>query len=237
MAAYRRKVPLSVRYRLRGITRLVRILLWKYAQKRGLTRQSATGKSPQEGLVSTASRQRKSFTNADIVGRVISLDRIDVLLNFWWFHSPHGNPLAGHYRPPGLRIFSWFLDAIPLRVAHWQPGMIPVPEFRSGVQMHLESADEIVAISHSAAKDVITFFPHIRKPVHVVPCGIFESDFDLPEGAEYVFRSLTLDLQYSAVHNHRVPGAIEECAKCPARSDQGRCHHGNRDPDFYYWLW
>lgn len=33
MAAYRRKVPLSVRYRLRGITRLVRILLWKYTPK------------------------------------------------------------------------------------------------------------------------------------------------------------------------------------------------------------
>ena len=60
--------------------------------------------------------------------------------------------------------------------------------------MHLESADEIVAISHSAAEDVTTFFPHIRKPIHVVPCGIFESDFDLPEGVEYVFRRLTLDL-------------------------------------------
>jgi glycosyltransferase involved in cell wall biosynthesis len=194
MSVYRRKVALSIRYHFSGITRLIRTILWKLADTSALVSRSLTPQVQPVALVSAASLKRSSFCNADIVGRVISLDRVDILLNFWWFHSPHGNPLAGRYRPRGLRVMSWFLDAIPLRVAHWQPGLIPVQEFRAGVQAHLESADEIVAISQSTAEDVATFFPHVRKPIHVVPCGIFEDDFDLPEGVEYVFRRLSLDL-------------------------------------------
>jgi glycosyltransferase involved in cell wall biosynthesis len=192
MTAYRQRVPLSIRYKFSGITRRIRYILRKIAGSSAAPRRPMTPLQ-QRALLRAGSHKRRAFSNADIVGRVISLDRIDVLLNFWWFHSPYGNPLAGRYRPPELRVFSWFLDAIPLRVAHWQPGMIPVPEFRAGVQSHLEIADEIVAISRSAAVDITTFFPHIRKPVHVVPCGIFESDFDLPDGVRYLLRTLSLD--------------------------------------------
>ncbi len=103
---------------------------------------------------------------------VISINRIDVLLNFWWFHSPHPNPILGQYRPRNLRVLSWFLDTIPLRVAHWSPGMIPIDVFRYHVQAHLDAADEVVAISESAKSDISAFFPHIKKPIHVVPCGI-----------------------------------------------------------------
>ena len=165
---------------------------------------------------------------------MISLDRIDVLLNFWWFHSPHGNPLAGHYRPPGLRIFSWFLDAIPLRVAHWQPGMIPVPEFRSGLQMHLEL---LMKLRHLAfcSQDVITFFPHIRSRFTWFLAASSKAILIYP-GADYVFRSLTLDLNiplFTIIEfqepSKNVPNALRALIK--------RCHHRNRDPDFYYWLW
>jgi glycosyltransferase involved in cell wall biosynthesis len=133
-----------------------------------------------ETLFSSADRHG-SFSNQDVVGRVISLDKIDVLLNFCWFHIPFINPLSGRFRPSSLRVVAWFLDAIPLRIPHWQTGLIPVPEFRMGVQSHLEAADEIVAISRSAAEDIGFFFPHIHKPVHVVPCGVFESDFEPPD--------------------------------------------------------
>jgi glycosyltransferase involved in cell wall biosynthesis len=140
------------------------------------------------------SRRTKPFSNADIKANVISLEQVDVVLDFWWFHTPVTNPLIGQYRPPGLRVLSWFLDAIPLRIPPWQPGMIPTGEYRGHIQGHLEAADEIVAISNSARDDIRTFFPHVgSKPIHVVPCGIHESDKrSAGFGADHVRNSLRL---------------------------------------------
>jgi glycosyltransferase involved in cell wall biosynthesis len=198
MGRYRRTLPLPIRVLLSGLTRKLRPMLLgtSRSSKPGAWRppNAKTGWAEfPETLFTVASRKGQSFSNRDVTGQVVSLEKVDVLLDFWWFHSPHGNPLAGRYRPPNLRVVAWFLDAIPLRVAHWQAGMIPVPEFRAGVQAHLNAADEVVAISRSAADDVGAFFPHIRKPIHVVPCGLFDADFEAPEGADYINRKLGLD--------------------------------------------
>jgi glycosyltransferase involved in cell wall biosynthesis len=72
--------------------------------------------------------------------------------------------------------------------------MIPVMEFRNAVQAHLEAADEIVAISRSAAEDISAYFPHIRKPVHVVPCGIVEADFDAPSLSSSLHADFSIDI-------------------------------------------
>jgi glycosyltransferase involved in cell wall biosynthesis len=178
--AYRQNVPLSIRRPLSGITRRIRPVILTQRQTHASVPVMNETRFP-EALFRPGSSGDPTFRNTDIVGKIISLEAIDVVLDFWWFHSPHPNPLAGRYRPAGTRVICWFLDAIPLRVAHWQSGLIPVPEFRGAIQPHLERADEIVAISRSAARDIATFFPHIRKPVHVVPCGIFEADFEVPE--------------------------------------------------------
>jgi len=193
MGTYRRRVPLAIRSRLSGVTRKVRSFMPDSVEMSPAAAPVFHRREFPDTLFRPGSRDDKDFGNADIVGKLITLDRIDVVLDFWWFHSPFANPLIGRYRPRGLRVISWFLDAIPLRIAHWQPGLIPVPEFRGGIQAHLERADEVVAISRSAAADVATFFPHIRKPVHVVPCGIFPEDFDIPEKSEYLPGALSLD--------------------------------------------
>lgn len=173
---YRRKIPQTLRVKLRPYLNLVLTPLTWTLKITGLRREVSdsmrSNDNPQ--LISLGDGE---FTNRNIVGPTILLEDIDILLNFWWFHSPIPPSIRGAYRPPNLRVVSWFLDAIPLRVAHWQPGMIPVSTFREGIQAHLESSDEIVAISQSAADDIASFFPHIKKRIHVVPCGIFEEDF------------------------------------------------------------
>lgn len=126
------------------------------------------------------------FSNSSIIRDVVSLEDVDILINFWWFHSPKPNPMIGCYRPKSLRVCAWFLDGIPLRMPNWQMGMIPVEEFRGHVQSLLDGSDEIITISQSAAQDIASFFPHIRKPVHVVPCGVYDDDFITDDDAEAI---------------------------------------------------
>ena len=76
-----------------------------------------------------------------------------------------------------ILTYSWFLDAIPLRIPHWQEGFIGESEFRNIVQTHLEISDRIVAISHSAAEDASLFFAIPKEKTVIIPCGIFEEDF------------------------------------------------------------
>ncbi|MBX9791542.1 MAG: glycosyltransferase family 4 protein [Pirellulales bacterium] len=104
--------------------------------------------------------------------RVASLAEIDVLLNFWWFHAPV-NPLESCAIPPNLKVVSWFLDAIPLRVGHCDPlGFVNVDGFLRAVMNHLRMADEVVAISPSAADDAHHFFGVPRKRIAIIPCGV-----------------------------------------------------------------
>ena len=175
------------RYLMRGLQRLLTSARALASFALGLAASTAARQQP--------ARHIPPFSNADIKAEVISLDQVDVLLDFWWFHTPVTNPIIGQYRPPRLRVLSWFLDAIPLRIPPWQPGMIPTGEYRGHIQGHLERADEIVAISNSARDDVLTFFPHLeKKPVHVVPCGIHESDkLSTGFGAKHVRERLQLD--------------------------------------------
>jgi glycosyltransferase involved in cell wall biosynthesis len=106
--------------------------------------------------------------------RVASLAEIDVVLNFWWFHVA-GNPLEGCTVPAHVKVVSWFLDAIPLRVGHCDPtGFVNVESFMRAVMTHLRIADEVVAISPSAADDVQRFFGLPAKRIQVIPCGVAE---------------------------------------------------------------
>ncbi len=115
--------------------------------------------------------------NEQVVSEYVSIAEFDVVLNFWWFHSPTHNELLGLYRPLSVLVYSWFLDAIPLRLPHWQDGLIGESHFRRHVGPHLQMSDRIVAISESAAYDLQAFFPMQEDKVVVVPCGIFEKDF------------------------------------------------------------
>lgn len=175
---YREWLPAGVRRRIRGLLSRAAAYLEDrdHRPRNSYSRVLRLGRSPVERQV--------PFSNDDIRDDFISLDDVDVLLNFWWFHSRHEDPIMGRYRPPGLRVISWFLDATPLRLPDWEPGLIPAADFRRLVQAHLEAADEVVAISRSAAHDMTIFFPHIRKPTHVVPCGIRDVIGDQAEGGE-----------------------------------------------------
>lgn len=167
---YRRNAPETVQYALRPVvSRLRRVVAT--ARHRGLI-----GRGPYVwGPLLTDS---DTASNESITGKVVSLEQVDVLIDFWWFHLPDGSELSGRYRPHNLRVYGWFLDAIPLRVDPGASGQIPPDRFRAVLQPHLESLDEILAISACDADDLRMFFPHLAgKPVHVVPCGIFESDF------------------------------------------------------------
>ena len=106
--------------------------------------------------------------------RVASLAEMDVVLNFWWFHV-HGNPLESCTVPMHVKVISWFLDAIPLRVGHCDPtGFVNVESFMRAVMTHLRIADELVAISPSAAEDAQRFFGVSARQVQVIPCGVAE---------------------------------------------------------------
>lgn len=111
---------------------------------------------------------------AEHYNRVASLAEMDVILNFWWFHV-HGNPLEGCTVPMHVKVISWFLDAIPLRVGHCDPtGFVNVESFMRAVMTHLRIADELVAISPSAAEDAQRFFGVPARQVQVIPCGVAE---------------------------------------------------------------
>ncbi|MGE0416448.1 MAG: glycosyltransferase family 4 protein [Acetobacteraceae bacterium] len=133
------------------------------------------------------------FTNRDIVGSVITLDQVDVVLDFWWFHISSPSPMRGRFRPPNLRVVGWFLDAIPLRIPPWSQPQLTPSFFRRAVQEHLEMVDEVVTISNRAAQDIGLFFPHLHKPIHVVPCGIYPEDFARPAVAPVLDPALGID--------------------------------------------
>ena len=114
--------------------------------------------------------------NKHIIDEYTSLDGFDVILNFWWFHTPSANELTGLCKNKVI-TYSWILDAIPLRIPHWQEGLISESVFRNQVQTHLEMSDRVVAISRSAAEDAHLFFSIPREKITTVPCGIYVSDF------------------------------------------------------------
>ncbi|MGD9647923.1 MAG: glycosyltransferase [Pirellulales bacterium] len=135
---------------------------------------------------------RTSMPNRARYDRVASLAEIDVVLNFWWFHVP-GNPLEGCVLPPNLKVVSWFLDAIPLRVGHCDPtGFVNIDGFLRAVMNHLRMADEIVAISPSAAEDAHRFFGVSRKRIEVIPCGVAPAAAEVAPGADELRRRLKL---------------------------------------------
>jgi glycosyltransferase involved in cell wall biosynthesis len=118
------------------------------------------------------------FTNDQIDVEIMNINQLDAILNFWWFHSAHDNPAKSLFRPLGKPIiYGWFLDAIPLRVPHWQEGLIPESDFRQHVQAHLNMSDRVVITSTSTKNDATTFFGVDPRRIAYSPCGVFEEDF------------------------------------------------------------
>lgn len=124
-----------------------------------------------------ASRKFNGNPNEKITSEYFSINEFDIILNFWWFHTNNSSGLIGLCKTKKILTYSWFLDAIPLRIPHWQEGFIGESEFRNMVQTHLEISDRVVAISHSAADDASLFFSIPKEKIVIVPCGISEEDF------------------------------------------------------------
>lgn len=131
-------------------------------------------------IISTQKEAHES--NKDIVSEYSSINEFDVVLNFWWFHTKNSNELIGLSKNSKTLTYSWFLDAIPIRIPHWQEGLIAESTFRNHIQTHLEISDRIVAISHSAANDAQEIFSISEEKITVVPCGIYNEDFIVVEG-------------------------------------------------------
>ena len=129
-------------------------------------------------MFSADAKEYPHFSNKTITGKVVSLWEIDILLDLWWFHIPALSPLRGVYRPSSLKVVGWFLDAIPLRVHRYVGGQIDLQLFRALTQQHLESLDHIITLTSSSKDDLVRFFPHLRKSISVVPCGIYPTDFE-----------------------------------------------------------
>jgi glycosyltransferase involved in cell wall biosynthesis len=194
----RAKAPTLFRWKreFRRIIRKIRRVLSRLTHRRIEEAKVVKSESLAPELPLREQQNGPEFTNDDILEKLISLEQIDVLIDFWWFHLAERSPILHRYRPKHLRVIGWFLDAIPLRTPPWTPGQIPPHEFRSVLQPHLETFDEIVAISACGADDARAFFPHIAcKPIHVIPCGIYSEDFVAPHGSEFVQRQFGIDLR------------------------------------------
>lgn len=110
-----------------------------------------------------------------------SLNDFDAILNFWWFHSRNINEIIHLFKTCNAPIYAWFLDAIPLRIPHWQDGLISESVFKPQVQIHLALSDRVIALSQSAALDAQIFFHVPKEKIQVIPCGIFSDDFLNPD--------------------------------------------------------
>lgn len=121
------------------------------------------------------------FTNADIPSDAFDLRDLDVILNLWWFHLPTESPMLQTVMTPDVPVYSWFLDVSPLRLPHWQEGLINETVFRKLLLAHMRASSRLVAISHSAAEDATRFFGVDPARVTYVPCGIFPSDLEVKD--------------------------------------------------------
>lgn len=120
-----------------------------------------------------------TFSNDIIANDVMDIRDLDAIFNFWWFHLPFETPMLDVCVPHDMPVYSWFLDASPLRLPHWQSGLINEADFRQALQPHLQACTRVVAISHSAGDDATRFFHVPAERVAVIPCGLYEQDFNL----------------------------------------------------------
>ncbi|MGQ0636923.1 MAG: glycosyltransferase family 4 protein [Planctomycetaceae bacterium] len=102
--------------------------------------------------------------------QVISLEDLDLLLTFSWFNSAE-HPLLRWPRPAHVRSVTWFLDAIPQRVGHFDERAHFRDHHKCHVHVNNVMADHVVAISESARRDLVRFFHVPEERTSVVPCG------------------------------------------------------------------
>lgn len=177
---YRTSVPNPIRYTMRPFTFIPLTVLRTFDKRIHPFISKLREKIQQKNIFlrevffprKTSSKNNNEYINAEYV----DINEFDVILNFWWFHTPSSNESTGLSKNKAI-VYSWFLDAIPLRIPHWQEGLISESVFRNNVQTHLEMSDRVVAISHSAAEDAHLLFSIPREKTIVIPCGLYANDF------------------------------------------------------------